>query len=237
MRGEKMHWRRGMIGRQGSPPHARGKERLYGTWQSGGGITPACAGKSAMVLSSISDMRDHPRMRGEKVRYHATPDMNPGSPPHARGKVWRRLDGDGFSGITPACAGKSLLHSRYLLPCRDHPRMRGEKYHPVKCADVGTGSPPHARGKEHLHFSSNVPLGITPACAGKSLLSLRQRVNRWDHPRMRGEKSDTSHSRIANSGSPPHARGKEHQEQGQRRERGITPACAGKRHSRLPVPR
>ena len=70
------------------------------------------------------------------------------------------------------------------------------------------GSPPHARGKDHLVAHQLVHAGITPACAGKSAaLDPRSRQS-WGHPRMRGEKVAENIKNGVDLGSPPHARGK-----------------------------
>ena len=91
------------------------------------------------------------------------------------------------------------------------------------------GSPPHARGKDHLVAHQLVHAGITPACAGKSAaLDPRSRQS-WDHPRMRGEKRAQASTFRKIEGSPPHARGKDIFRNPLRKEQRITPACAGKR--------
>ena len=72
-------------------------------------------------------MRDHPRMRGEKVVVFTAYERPYGSPPHARGKAIASFIQTGVGGITPACAGKSSLLSSSGALYWDHPRMRGEK--------------------------------------------------------------------------------------------------------------
>ena len=52
----------------GSPPHVRGKGLEKKRGADIGGITPACAGKSGFVGSSLCGGEDHPRMCGEKIR-------------------------------------------------------------------------------------------------------------------------------------------------------------------------
>ena len=73
------------------------------------------------------------------------------------------------------------------------------------------------------------PQGITPACAGKSKTAMQGLAAHKDHPRMRGEKSPQVYPIRRPQGSPPHARGKALLRQRYQAERGITPACAGKR--------
>ena len=107
--------------------------------------------------------------------------------------------------------------------------MRGEKPDVLRPGWRMEGSPPHARGKAFLCTLPPPCERITPACAGKSLLSHRYLREKEDHPRMRGEKCvDTQNLRKV-IGSPPHARGKGAEIDGIEIELRITPACAGKR--------
>ena len=68
MRGEKFVYSDTDSLHLGSPPHARGKERI-------GDATD-------------DETMDHPRMRGEKFEILPSNIFFTGSPPHARGKVW-----------------------------------------------------------------------------------------------------------------------------------------------------
>ena len=152
----------------GSPPHARGKELSIGLYSKFIGITPACAGKSAIHYICSMDTKDHPRMRGEKLIRSNNQSTTWGSPPHARGKGLALVQAGHIVGITPACAGKSVHILRLLETGGDHPRMRGEKRPSSGRCRRSWGSPPHARGKVELEMMCNYDLGITPACAGKS---------------------------------------------------------------------
>ena len=71
-------------------------------------------------------------------------------------------------------------------------------------------------------------MGITPACAGKSLPCSVRRNFPKDHPRVCGEKGLASGISAIHLGSPPRVRGKDlnlfHFSASVR----ITPACAGK---------
>ena len=53
---------------------------------TGEGITPACAGKTGVSISTISRTMDHPRMRGEDFIVFILISFRLGSPPHARGR-------------------------------------------------------------------------------------------------------------------------------------------------------
>ena len=156
--------------------------------RSDGRITPACAGKRPHSCRKVYAVRDHPRVRGEKLDGRPAGPDRIGSPPRARGKGQRAgLDG-GQPGITPACAGKRGVVLRHRPECRDHPRVRGEKSPPLVSCFATWGSPPRARGKDCPGSPVPRPLRITPACAGKSTVSDTPHPELGDHPRVRGEK-------------------------------------------------
>ena len=93
---------------------------------------------------------------------------------------------------------------------------------------INGGSPPHARGKVVGGLASVGGGRITPARAGKRF-SMRSRAAALrDHPRTRGEKVIHCQRPHASGGSPPHARGKEHDSHRLITFTGITPARAGK---------
>ena len=106
--------------------------------------------------------------------------------------------------------------------------MRGEKLCVTAAANPYIGSPPRARGKEDNELEVFDDLGITPACAGKSIHHVTKPAHHGDHPRVRGEKGTTSTSQQRMIGSPPRARGKVKGQGRHDNHDGITPACAGK---------
>ena len=69
---------------------------------------------------------------------------------------------------------------------------------------------------------------ITPACAGKTYWQARQRWDKPDHPRMRGEDGGNMLNAMVYGGSPPHARGRHRSPTVRKAAAWITPACAGK---------
>ena len=93
----------------GSPPHARGIPANPKAKEFGIGITPACAGNTVVGYHIVDPCRDHPRMRGEYLAWSDLLKIYWGSPPHARGILNRGLAGDGSYGITPACAGNTVM--------------------------------------------------------------------------------------------------------------------------------
>ena len=109
-------------------------------------------------------------MRGEDSLPMPRINVHAGSPPHARGRLnpWTVIER--LLGITPACAGKTLYWGHNRVRVSDHPRMRGEDIPSLRSATIRFGSPPHARGRLGRFTPCLPKTGITPACAGKTLL-------------------------------------------------------------------
>ena len=85
------------------------------------------------------------------------------------------------------------------------------------------------RGKDLYFLEPHPPCRITPAYAGKRSRAETTRSSRRDHPRICGEKVLKSWLMSGDVGSPPRMRGKVGRRYGKQRQRGITPAYAGKR--------
>ena len=66
--------------------------------------------------------------------------------------------------------------------------MCGEKRSTFKVMICSMGSPPRVRGKVFDKFADAPRKGITPACAGKSVISKHDDLIDRDHPRVCGEK-------------------------------------------------
>ena len=136
-----------MNGKQwGSPPLARGVLSKQNLELFNRGITPACAGSTGQVLTDEVMNTDHPRLRGEYKRSGKDKIMKVGSPPLARGVLPCRLRFRSRKGITPACAGSTLIPIGCVLFIGDHPRLRGEYYFFDCIMWLFLGSPPLARG-------------------------------------------------------------------------------------------
>ena len=171
-------------------------------------------------------------MGGEKLRAGSTARPKGGSPPRGRGKDLVRFYPLCFPGITPAWAGKSFSFVHPLLAQWDHPRVGGEKLYCIAAFCSMWGSPPRGRGKARLALPHGLPPWITPAWAGKSLLTIPKLTTARDHPRVGGEKSFERYSYITFLGSPPRGRGKGEIESYADECDRITPAWAGKRLKR-----
>ena len=147
----------------------RGKAIVRTGSGAGRGITPAYAGKSAVLAGEIIISEDHPRVCGEKPPMGKRIALPVGSPPHVRGKVAPFAETALEFGITPACAGKSDAGQKQHCGGKDHPRMCGEKAASAVPFSPMAGSPPHVRGKGRSYMQVDGVPRITPACAGKSL--------------------------------------------------------------------
>ncbi len=192
------------------------------------GITPAHAGKRIIKKKCKRLRRDHPRACGEKRPTSSDLQRSLGSPPRMRGKANLAKLVGASTGITPAHAGKRSYGNSFASVFRDHPRACGEKQRtPKRCANI-LGSPPRMRGKVNGCKVLGRKKGITPAHAGKSRDGAVRPWEQRDHPRACGEKSITVFSCAMLTGSPPRMRGKGRLLRPAGRERGITPAHAGK---------
>ena len=155
--------------RRGSPPHTRGKAAIPCIEVPCHGITPAYAGKRSSKIPTQVSYRVHPRIRGEKLRSCYVRQSVYGSPPHTRGKVFRRCACFKLDGFTPAYAGKRRRWTPSRTQPRVHPRIRGEKQRICYRLLKRRGSPPHTRGKAAGAFGNEAGKRFTPAYAGKSL--------------------------------------------------------------------
>ena len=131
----------------GSPPPMRGKVRRTNKPTHIHRITPAYAGKRTSLIYAGEQVKDHPRLCGEKRPVRLIFHSIAGSPPPMRGKEIENVSAPLFAGITPAYAGKSCQQNGYDFLFQDHPRLCGEKFWICWKTFVLLGSPPPMRGK------------------------------------------------------------------------------------------
>ena len=91
-----------------------------------------------------------------------------------RGKEMRTISALVGIRITPAYAGKREALLSDLMGAWDHPRVCGEKACATGRGRTALGSPPRMRGKVYAYFTQNMRVGITPAYAGKRMLSMKR---------------------------------------------------------------
>ena len=112
------------------------------------GITPADAGKTAVVKQAAAIAWDHPRGCGENYARAIMLMLLLGSPPRMRGKPADAATTPAPTRITPADAGKTggaVSRRRYH---QDHPRGCGENLYSEHYSVRLQGSPPRMRGKQ-----------------------------------------------------------------------------------------
>ena len=178
-----------MFGDKGSPPQVRGKPYHTAVGETYARITPAGAGKTAVLDCVRFFTGDHPRRCGENILSALVQMLPAGSPPQVRGKPFKRGFGGCNLGITPAGAGKTdQLRTESSLP-EDHPRRCGENFHIGKISHSSIGSPPQVRGKLFICIPLPEFHGITPAGAGKTGSFKFFELHHRDHPRRCGENS------------------------------------------------
>ena len=152
----------------GSPPRVRGTESTAAHGPPVRGITPACAGNSRLSAISLCNRKDHPRVCGEQQLHRWLRMGIRGSPPRVRGTDHVPNGGKRDPGITPACAGNSIVYPETRLLIRDHPRVCGEQHAEGHGPGAGVGSPPRVRGTAPWLAWADAGHRITPACAGNS---------------------------------------------------------------------
>ena len=148
----------------------RGKQKGESKKEHYHGITPAHAGKTALMPDGGAVKWDHPRACGENMGYSFLCWENAGSPPRMRGKHLLKLRNNFTIRITPAHAGKTSYPSSSRGCLKDHPRACGENKRAKVKRNTITGSPPRMRGKLEYKKQSAIQSRITPAHAGKTVL-------------------------------------------------------------------
>ena len=85
--------------------------------------------------------------------------------------------------------------------------MRGERAGATDGGNALSGSSPHARGTRVKLAVDSHKWRIIPACAGNAPPTRSESADAPDHPRMRGERTNTPTAIWNQFGSSPHARG------------------------------
>ena len=130
--------------------------------------------------------------------------------------------------LIPAHAGKTLRISRPFKVRGAHPRSRGENFWCCSRFRPGEGSSPLTRGKRLRELRVSFDAGLIPAHAGKTPVVGQMRSWAAAHPRSRGENLLLASPQLIPWGSSPLTRGKRPRGAGDRGERRLIPAHAGK---------
>ena len=136
----------------GSPPRVRERLRRDDTQRDAYRITPACAGKTFQQLLAQISEQDHPRVCGKDKRRGEARRLHQGSPPRVRERLNMLNVHRAFLGITPACAGKTVVVAVVGDKLRDHPRVCGKDPDSSTLFICGLGSPPRVRERPAFAF-------------------------------------------------------------------------------------
>ena len=145
-------------------------------------------------------------MCGKDRRPAARHTRRGGSPPRVREGPAVPIIFETFSGITPACAGRTETSRLNRRTARDHPRVCGKDFEQLQGEWGVEGSPPRVReGLRQSEIKLNT-LGITPACAGRTAVDHRFGNRVRDHPRVCGKDYEAVSDEKMKQGSPPRVR-------------------------------
>ena len=180
----------------GSSPRVRGKPGGEVYDAGGGGLIPACAGKTSRIGSQRRTCRAHPRVCGENWAENSPSGGFHGSSPRVRGKQTRHSRGRLQVGLIPACAGKTSDPPISPLSHRAHPRVCGENAIARAAGPGFEGSSPRVRGKHRFGVGIRTERGLIPACAGKTSRRISIYANTsGSSPRVRGKPTLAAQSR------------------------------------------
>ena len=227
-RGENLSPMVGVKDGPGSSPLTRGKRLDARPHGLNTGLIPAHAGKTDRARRWVAAHRAHPRSRGENAVPEPVLKPGRGSSPLTRGKQLFGAGDAGALGLIPAHAGKTSPDGSKRRVYRAHPRSRGENVDKTRVLLDPEGSSPLTRGKPRSLALASDPRRLIPAHAGKTCPCGECHVPTWAHPRSRGENRLHWCRWALVVGSSPLTRGKPHRVPGQRGERGLIPAHAGK---------
>ena len=155
-----------------------------------------------------SQLRAHPRSRGENARSELSPAIVTGSSPLTRGKRPSPVSRTSDAGLIPAHAGKTDSCSGTSRGGRAHPRSRGENLRVGVDALEAQGSSPLTRGKQLPRTNVAIARRLIPAHAGKTGGAPSVDGRTPAHPRSRGENEWFAESFSSGMGSSPLTRGK-----------------------------
>ncbi len=192
MRGERGISSDGIWTFAGSSPRARGTRDRSVFRRPSARFIPACAGSALSQPVPPAPPTVHPRVRGERKPGLSTPEYYAGSSPRARGTPSRRRQPHQQARFIPACAGNATKKSSTSTRWSVHPRVRGERSAPSKPYGPNVGSSPRARGTLAELRDAEAMLRFIPACAGNAASAAPSSTPCSVHPRVRGERLESS---------------------------------------------
>ena len=213
--------------RSGSSPRARGTPGGRLSPVARLRFIPACAGNTPAISAMSAMCSVHPRVRGEHLTPELCGTLDRGSSPRARGTRRSAFASQRRTRFIPACAGNTCSWRPAPRARSVHPRVRGEHCIRLKRNGAFVGSSPRARGTPIRSGSPTAPRRFIPACAGNTMYSGSELLDRPVHPRVRGEHAVGVPEEVAAHGSSPRARGTPAASRPTGRRPRFIPACAG----------
>ena len=191
----------------GSSPRARGTDPGTLPQHEPVRFIPACAGNGTPLLAHLVQTPVHPRVRGERTLDLDNPVAQLGSSPRARGTAVPRPSPAAPGRFIPACAGNGPASVSPGRAPPVHPRVRGERLGAMVMSEPNFGSSPRARGTVAGGLGLVEPQRFIPACAGNGEAKKATTASQAVHPRVRGERRNTTSCSYCLTGSSPRARG------------------------------
>ena len=193
--------------RDGSSPLAWGTGDQGRSRGNGKRIIPARVGNGIASPAQIASASDHPRSRGERVKFGPIEIASFGSSPLAWGTGHPRRLWIDDRRIIPARVGNGNRHLGQLAVLQDHPRSRGERSGPSLNPHTTCGSSPLAWGTGPRASRRCGGRRIIPARVGNGSRGERFAQGAADHPRSRGERQRPRKRTSCKIGSSPLAWG------------------------------
>ena len=131
-------------------------------------------------------------------------------------------------GLIPARAGRTDFDALSEAPDRAHPRSRGADPRAEEVTPGDPGSSPLARGGPRSTCAASCAMGLIPARAGRTPLTLTPVAGPRAHPRSRGADASGGMDGLRSNGSSPLARGGPRIDNLNQQSPGLIPARAGR---------
>ena len=191
----------------GPSPRARGIPAKGLTAAQWARSIPASAGNPLEWETTPTNVRVHPRERGEsdEVSTGNVPILGPS--PRARGIRRLRRPAGGCVRSIPASAGNPASATSRGDASGVHPRERGESRAALASSTQVAGPSPRARGIRNCRAAPRSFLGSIPASAGNPRAPPPEPTHPRVHPRERGESAKQAIEWAPARGPSPRARG------------------------------
>ena len=189
-------------------PRSRGEHlKSSRSWKPQEGSSPLARGTLLILDYQEKTLGLIPARAGNTSHHACSSAWFSGSSPLARGTLWYPVRMAPGMGLIPARAGNTSGKAPSASTDRAHPRSRGEHCDSGCRCNSEQGSSPLARGTQIFLKNPPPQLGLIPARAGNTTLCWTGRVQKWAHPRSRGEHFGLHECLKHLLGSSPLARG------------------------------